>query len=51
MTCRRLASRTGESSDETRWLISTIAQHDVYHAGEVNHIRSILASNDGWRWG
>ncbi len=36
---------------ETRWLISTIAQHDVYHAGEVNHIRSILASNDGWRWG
>ena len=36
---------------ETRWLISTIAQHDVYHAGEVNHLRSILASSDGWRWG
>ena len=36
---------------ETRWLISTIAQHDVYHAGEVNHLRSILASNDDWRWG
>jgi hypothetical protein len=36
---------------ETRWLISTIAQHDVYHAGEVNHLRSILASNDAWRWG
>ena len=36
---------------ETRWLISTIAQHDVYHAGEVNHVRSILASDDAWRWG
>jgi hypothetical protein len=36
---------------ETRWLISTILQHDTYHAGEVNHIRSILASNDAWRWG
>jgi hypothetical protein len=36
---------------ETRWLVSTIAQHDVYHAGEVNHLRSILAANDAWRWG
>ena len=36
---------------KTRWLISTIAQHDVYHAGEVNHLRSILAANDAWRWG
>jgi uncharacterized damage-inducible protein DinB len=36
---------------ETRWLISTIAQHDLYHAGEVNHLRSILAANDAWRWG
>ena len=36
---------------ETRWLISTIAQHDVYHAGEVNHLRSVLSSSDGWRWG
>ena len=36
---------------ETRWLLSTLLQHDVYHAGEVNHLRSILAANDGWRWG
>ena len=36
---------------QTRWLISTIAQHDVYHAGEVNHLRSILAATDAWRWG
>jgi hypothetical protein len=36
---------------ETRWLISTILQHDTYHAGEINHIRSILANGDAWRWG
>ncbi|MEP6973074.1 MAG: DinB family protein [Actinomycetota bacterium] len=36
---------------ETRWLISTMLQHDVYHAGEVNHLRSILVANDAWRWG
>ena len=36
---------------ETRWLISTIVQHDVYHAGEVNHLRSVLSFSDGWRWG
>ncbi len=35
---------------ETRWLISTMLQHDAYHAGEVNHLRSILAADDGWRW-
>lgn len=36
---------------ETRWLISTILQHDTYHAGEVNHIRSLLVSDDAWRFG
>jgi DinB superfamily len=35
----------------TRWLISTILQHDTYHAGEINHIRSLLAEDDRWRWG
>jgi uncharacterized damage-inducible protein DinB len=35
----------------TRWLISTILQHDTYHAGEINHIRSLLAGKDRWRWG
>jgi DinB superfamily len=35
----------------TRWLISTILQHDTYHAGEINHIRSLLAGDDRWRWG
>jgi hypothetical protein len=36
---------------ETRWLISTLLQHDTYHAGEINHIRALLLSDDAWRWG
>lgn len=33
---------------ETRWLIATILQHDVYHAGEINHIRALAQGNDAW---
>jgi hypothetical protein len=36
---------------ETRWLLSTLLQHDAYHAGEINHIRALVQSNDSWRWG
>lgn len=25
---------------ETRWLIKTIIEHDLYHAGEINHIHA-----------
>jgi len=35
---------------ETRWLFSMLLQHDLYHAGEINHIRSLLAGEDRWRW-
>lgn len=35
----------------TRWLISAIATHSAYHAGEINHIRSLLAQDDAWMWG
>lgn len=35
---------------ETRWLLSTLLQHDVYHAGEINRMRSILAGEDRWAW-
>jgi DinB family protein len=35
----------------TRWLISAIATHSSYHAGEINHIRSMLQRDDGWMWG
>jgi uncharacterized damage-inducible protein DinB len=35
---------------ETRWLLSMLLQHDAYHAGEINHIRSLLSGEDRWRW-
>jgi uncharacterized damage-inducible protein DinB len=35
---------------ETRWLLSTLLQHDIYHAGEINHIRALLAGEDRWNW-
>lgn len=35
---------------ETRWLINVIIQHDLYHAGEINHIRALRQANDQWAW-
>ena len=35
---------------ETRWLISVMIQHDLYHAGEINHIRALRQGNDGGAW-
>ena len=34
----------------TRWIIAAIIGHDFYHAGEINHLRSMLGSDDRWRW-
>ena len=36
---------------QTRWLISAIATHSAYHAGEINHVRSLLTQDDAWMWG
>jgi len=36
---------------ETRWLLSTLLQHDAYHAGEINHLRAVVTADDRWRWG
>ncbi|HEY7973752.1 MAG TPA: DinB family protein [Ktedonobacterales bacterium] len=34
---------------ETRWVIAvTMIQHDVYHAGEINHLRSLHQQADQW---
>jgi uncharacterized damage-inducible protein DinB len=34
---------------ETRWLIVvTMIQHDLYHAGEINHLRALHQRNDPW---
>ena len=32
---------------EIRWQINTMIQHDLYHAGEINHIRALRQGNDG----
>ena len=33
---------------ETRWIITVMIQHDLYHAGEINHIRSLRQQSDRW---
>ena len=40
-------SRTnwGEMKD-IRWIIATMIEHDLYHAGEINHIRALHQKND-----
>ena len=35
---------------ETRWLISVLIQHDLYHAGEINHLRALRHGDDRWAW-
>ncbi len=35
-------------SEPTRWLIQALITHDVYHAGEINHLRSLLDGDDRW---
>ena len=31
---------------ETRWIISVMITHDLYHAGEINHIRCLSQRDD-----
>jgi uncharacterized damage-inducible protein DinB len=31
---------------ETRWLIAVMIEHDLYHAGEINHIRCLHQGDD-----
>ncbi len=33
---------------ETRKILEVLVAHDFYHAGEINHIRSILQRTDRW---
>lgn len=37
----------GESR-ETRWIVAVMIQHDLYHAGEINHLRSQYGGDDRW---
>lgn len=34
----------------TRWIAAVLITHDAYHAGEINHLRSILGPDDRWRY-
>ncbi len=34
----------------TRWILAAMMGHDLYHAGEINHLRSLLGADDRWRW-
>jgi uncharacterized damage-inducible protein DinB len=29
-----------------RWVIVAVIEHDLYHAGEINHLRAVLQGND-----
>jgi uncharacterized damage-inducible protein DinB len=33
----------------TRWIIAALITHDSYHAGEINHLRSLVSGDDRWR--
>jgi hypothetical protein len=33
---------------ETRWIVAVMIQHDLYHAGEINHLRSLYRQDDRW---
>jgi hypothetical protein len=35
---------------ETRWIIGIMIQHDLYHAGEINHLRSLRGDRDRWEF-
>lgn len=35
---------------ETRWIISVMIEHDLYHAGEINHLRALRQGNDRWAY-
>lgn len=34
----------------TRWIVGSMITHDAYHAGEINHLRSLLGTDDRWRF-
>jgi uncharacterized damage-inducible protein DinB len=34
----------------TRWILGAMVTHDAYHAGEINHLRSLLDGDDRWRY-
>jgi uncharacterized damage-inducible protein DinB len=35
---------------KTRWIIGVMIEHDLYHAGEINHLRALMTGSDQWPW-
>ena len=35
-----------DGPQETRWIFARMMQHDLYHAGEINHIRALCRQDD-----
>ena len=35
---------------ETRWIIKSMIEHDLYHAGEINRMRALRQKNDRWEY-
>lgn len=35
-----------DGPQETRWIIARMMQHDLYHAGEINHILALRRQDD-----
>jgi hypothetical protein len=35
---------------ETRWIIKSMIEHDLYHAGEINRMRALRQRNDRWEY-
>ena len=31
-------------------LLHVLLRHDLYHAGEINHLRALAQRNDAWAW-
>ncbi len=42
----QLRSAPSGKQQETRWLITITIEHDLYHAGEINHIRALHQQDD-----
>jgi hypothetical protein len=35
---------------ETRWIIKSMIERDLYHAGEINRMRALRQRNDRWEY-
>jgi hypothetical protein len=33
---------------EARWIIAVVIEHDLYHTGEINHVRALSQQRDRW---